>query len=79
MRLPDWLRDTVVPLSRRVRRMDADQMLMWVDASATDMRQGLAEHVRTGAPSALAEYERGLAVLVAMAEELRRRTPRISA
>lgn len=73
MRLPDWLDLPAASVRRKVRRMSPEQMGMWVDASGTDMSRAFATYVRTRDEVHLQEFERGLAVLVAMNQELRAR------
>lgn len=73
MKLPTWLRSRADRVSRSVSVMSAHDMLTWADAAGSEMRQGLTTYVRSGDLADLDSFERGLVVLVAMAEELRRR------
>lgn len=73
MRLPRWLTEAVSTTRRRVRRMSTEEMGVWVDAAGSEMSRAFAQYVRERNPADLAEFERGLAILVAMNEELRAR------
>ncbi|MFE9834017.1 hypothetical protein ACFYP4_02540 [Streptomyces sp. NPDC005551] len=73
MRAPDWLADLVSTTRRRVRRMSVEDMGIWLDAAGSGMSKAFAEYVRDRDPAALAEFERGLAILVAMNQEVRDR------
>lgn len=53
--------------------MPADQMGMWLDVAGSEMSQAFREYLRTQDAAQLAEYDRGVATLVAMSEELHRR------
>lgn len=74
MKLPAWLRTLVEPAARKVARMSPEDMLRWADIAGGEMRRSMSDYTRTRDRRDLAEFERGLAVLVAMDEELRRRT-----
>jgi hypothetical protein len=70
MRLPTRLELQAAIVRRRVRRMTREQMVAWVNSAGTEMSQAFTEHARTGDQDALAEFDRGLAVLVAMSQTL---------
>lgn len=60
---------------RRVRRMPSDQLYTWVQVSGSEMSRAFSSYAQSqGADEAsLAEAERGVVILVAITEELRRR------
>lgn len=76
MKAPGWLASYVDPARRRVRRMAVEEMSLWVSAAGTEMDQALRSYMNTRDEVQLAEFERGLGILVAMAQELRARRQR---
>lgn len=66
MRIPSRLEIQATLVHRRVRSLPSDQVLRWLDIAGTEMSRAAADYVRNADPAALAEYDRGLAVLLAM-------------
>lgn len=73
MKLAQRLADLVSPLRRRVRKMPAEQMGVWLDVAGSEMSRAFADYLRTKDASALAEFDRGVATLAAMSDELHHR------
>ncbi|MFJ1700417.1 hypothetical protein ACIOHC_36100 [Streptomyces sp. NPDC088252] len=73
MKLAQRLTGLVSPLRRRVRSMPAEQMGVWLDVAGSEMSRAFTDYLRTREASALAEFDRGVATLVAMSDELHRR------
>lgn len=73
MKVTARLRDLMSPARRKIRLMTAHDMLRWADDAGGRMRQSLASYAQSGSLVDLAEYEQGVAVLAAFAEELRAR------
>ncbi|MFH9606879.1 hypothetical protein [Streptomyces sp. NPDC017448] len=53
--------------------MPTDQMLLWLDVAGSEMSRAFSEYLRAGDAADLAEFDRGVATLVALSDELHRR------
>jgi hypothetical protein len=74
VKIPGRLADLVSSTRRRLKRMTAEDMVLWADVAGSEMSRAFRSYARDRAPESLAEVERGLGILVAMVEELRSRS-----
>lgn len=70
MRLPSRLEVLAALVRRRVRRMTVEQMVTWLDVAGTELSRAAAAYARHRDPADLAEFDRGLATLIAMSQVL---------
>lgn len=70
MKIPARLDVQAIVARRRIQRMTAEQMVAWLDNAGSEMSRAFASYARTRDPADLAEFDLGVAILVAMSQTL---------